>query len=237
MSSVFDPRLAPMAPPLPDSPPVAAERLLAQALRSRFAQPPQWAPDAQVERWFKGPEAVPASVLLPLVVRQFEGGGPMATSVLLTQRNAGLRNHAGQISFPGGRQDPGDVDEVATALREAHEEVGLDPSRVEVIGRLPLYETGTGFKITPIVGLIHAHPDEHLGLALRADPAEVEEVFEVPLAFLLDPANHQRRAFQLGEQALSFFAMPWQPPHRQADYFIWGATAAMLRNFYRFLSA
>lgn len=236
MSNTFDPRLAPMAPPLPSSSRVAFESLHPEALRTRFIQPPMWEPDALVERWFQGPKSVAASVLVPLVVRQV-AGGPLATSVLLTQRNAALRNHAGQISFPGGRRDPQDVDDVATALRETHEEVGLDPSRIDVIGRLPEYETGTGFKITPVVGLIHAQAHEHTSLDLRLDPAEVAEAFEVPLSFLLDPSNHQRRAFTMGEQELSFFAMPWWPEHRQEDYFIWGATAAMLRNFYRFLAA
>ncbi len=235
MSTKFDPRLAPMAPLLPEAFLVPPGSLSPEALRARFASPPAWEPDAHLERWLKEGQPVQASVLLPLVVREVEGYGPMATAVLLTQRNADLRHHGGQISFPGGRRDPEDADEVATALREAQEEVGLAPERIEVIGRLPNYETGTGFMITPVVGLIHAKPHETDMLDLKTDPGEVAEVFEVPLSFLLDSNNHQRRALQVGEQELSFFAMPWWPSHREEDYFIWGATAAMLRNFYRFL--
>ena len=225
-----------MAPLLPEALLVPPASLSPEALRARFASPPQWAPDVALERWLKEAQPVLASVLLPLVVRDVEGHGPMATSVLLTQRHADLRHHGGQISFPGGRRDPEDQDEIATALREAHEEVGLAPARVEVIGRLPDYETGTGFLITPVVGLIHARPHEAETLDLKAAPDEVAEAFEVPLSFLLDPSNHQRRALQIGEREMSFFAMPWWPSHRDEDYFIWGATAAMLRNFYRFLS-
>ncbi len=235
MSLPFDPRLVPQAP-LPPTPAVSTRGLSPQALRSRFEAPPEWEPDALVERWLKEGDPVPASVLLPLVVRS-PAEDAFDFSVLLTQRNAGLRNHAGQISFPGGRRDPEDVDEVATALREAHEEVGLRPERVEVIGRLPIYETGTGFRITPIVGLIHVDAGEDLALGLTPAPGEVEEVFEVPLSFLLDPGNHQRRELTLGGRSLSYFAMPWKAAHREEDYFIWGATAAMLRNFYRFMAA
>jgi 8-oxo-dGTP pyrophosphatase MutT (NUDIX family) len=236
MTLPFDPRAVPLVH-LPPLPAVSPDVLRVHALKARFEAPPVWQPDALVERWIKPGEPVAASVLVPLVVRAGQAGQPFAHSVLLTQRNAGLRNHAGQISFPGGRQDPQDLDEVATALREAQEEVGLAPSRVEIIGRMPVYETGTGFRITPIVGLIHVDPEEQADLGLVADPAEVEEVFEVPLAFLMDPANHRRHELQLGPQALSYFSMPWQAPHRDEDYFIWGATAAMLRNFYRFLAA
>jgi hypothetical protein len=108
---------------------------------------------------------------------------------------------------------------------------------VEVIGQLPDHVTATGFVVTPVVGLVQAQAHESEQLALSSDPREVEDVFEVPLAFLMDPANHERRWVQMGEGGFVFFAMPWRPTQRETDHFIWGATAAMLRNFYRFLSA
>ncbi len=174
---------------------------------------------------------MPASVLVPLVMRD-------QVSVLLTQRTAHLSKHAGQISFPGGRQEPTDPDPVATALREAQEEVGLDPSRVRVLGTLPTYATGTGFMVTPVVGLIDPLEDEMQRLKLQADANEVADIFEVPLPFLMNPQFHHRHALDVSGARFEFFSMPWRPPHEQdREYFIWGATAAMLRNFYRFLSA
>jgi 8-oxo-dGTP pyrophosphatase MutT (NUDIX family) len=156
---------------------------------------------------------VPAAVLVPLVVRD-DG-----ISVLLTRRTAHLDHHAGQISFPGGRMEPGDFDPVATALRETQEEIGLDASHIEVLGRLDGYVTITGFAVVPIVGLVHPPFD------LRPDPFEVDEVFEVPFSFILDPANHQRH-FREGADGLRryFYALPY------GQYYIWGATAAMLVN-------
>ena len=154
--------------------------------------------------------------------------------VLLTQRTGHLSAHPSQISFPGGRAEPEDADSTATALREANEEIGLDASEVEVLGQLPPYTTGTGFVVTPVVGLVRA------GVSLTADPFEVAEVFEVPLAWLMDPSHHQRHAVEIGGQQREFLSIPWQgfdatgQPRR---YFIWGATAAMLRNLYRFLVA
>ena len=210
-------------------PPVLPERMVRQALLDRFALPPVWQPDVEVEKWFLAPDPVRAAVLVPLVMRD-------RVSVLLTQRTAHLKKHAGQISFPGGRMEPTDVDAVAAALREAHEEVGLHPQRVEVLGSLPTYTTGTGFIVTPVVGLITPHAEDHPLLQVQADPGEVDEVFEVPLDFLMDPRHHQRRAFDVSGTRLEFFSMPWSP-HADKEYFIWGATAAMLRNLYRFLSA
>ena len=229
MALSFDPRSAPVLTHDERLPPVSPDRLSAQALAQRFAQPPRWQPDIEVDRWMQAPDPRPASVLVPLVMR------PDPT-VLLTQRTAHLSQHAGQISFPGGRQDPEDLHPVATALREAEEEVGLAPDRVQVLGSLPTYTTGTGFVVTPVVGLITPDRAEHESLRLRPQADEVAEVFEVPLAFLMDPRHHQRRGVQIGPQTLEFFAMPWQmAPDR--EYFIWGATAAMLRNLYRFLAA
>jgi 8-oxo-dGTP pyrophosphatase MutT (NUDIX family) len=158
---------------------------------------------------------VPAAVLVPLIKRE-EG-----LSVLLTQRTAHLANHAGQISFPGGRVEAEDPDPIGAALRETEEEIGLAPSEVQILGQLDEYVTGTGFKVFPVVGLIHPP------LTLVPDPFEVAEIFEVPLAFVLDPSNHQRhsRVMPTGERRY-YYAMPFH------ERFIWGATAAMLVNLY-----
>lgn len=154
----------------------------------------------------------PAAVLFPIVVRD------AGHTVMLTQRTAHLRDHAGQISFPGGRVEADDLSPTHTALRETEEEVGLSRERVEILGFLPEYRTGTGFRVTPVVGLVHPP------FALQPDPFEVAEVFEVPLAFLLDPANHQRHEMHYRGALRQYFAMPY------GDYFIWGATAGMIRS-------
>lgn len=153
-----------------------------------------------------------AAVLVPVVTRED------ALNVVLTRRTDHLAHHPGQISFPGGHIDDTDVSAEAAALREADEEIGLHPHEVSVIGRLAPYVTRTGFDITPVVGLVDP------GYTPRPDPSEVAEIFEVPLAFLMNPANHQRhsRIFEGAER--HFYAMPY------GDYFIWGATAGMLVN-------
>jgi len=158
-----------------------------------------------------------AAVLVPLIDRA-EG-----LHILFTQRNANLQNHAGQISFPGGRMEPGDASASAAALRETDEEIGLPPASVEVIGRLDDYITGTGFVIAPIVGVIRPP------YAVKLDPVEVDAVFEVPLAFILDPANHRRESRVFNGIERRFHAMPY------GDKYIWGATAAMLLNLYDLL--
>lgn len=154
----------------------------------------------------------PAAVLLPIVLR------PAGQTVLLTQRTAHLRDHAGQISFPGGRVETEDLSPVHTALRETEEEIGLSRQHVEVLGYLPEYRTATGYRVTPVVGVV-APPFE-----LSPDAQEVAEVFEVPLGFLLDPANHQRHSLHYRGALRHYFAMPY------GDYFIWGATAGMIRS-------
>jgi 8-oxo-dGTP pyrophosphatase MutT (NUDIX family) len=154
----------------------------------------------------------PAAVLFPIVLRD------AGQTVLLTQRTAHLRDHAGQISFPGGRVEAEDLSPSHTALRETEEEIGLSRERIEILGFLPEYRTGTGFRVTPVVALVQPPFD------LQPDPFEVAEVFEVPLAFLLDPANHQRHSLHYRGALRSYFAMPY------GDYFIWGATAGMIRS-------
>lgn len=159
----------------------------------------------------------PASVLVPVVNR--EGG----LTVLLTRRTAHLHDHAGQISLPGGRSEGNESPE-ETALRETAEEIGLHPRHVEVLGSLTDYVTVTGYRVTPVVGLV-APPFD-----LQPDTFEVAEIFEVPLTTFLDPANHQRNRVVTEGVERQYYAMPYGP------YYIWGATAGMLMNLYRFLT-
>jgi 8-oxo-dGTP pyrophosphatase MutT (NUDIX family) len=207
-------------------PPVLPQQLDPEALRRRFSHPPVWQPEQTDDR-FRLDRADPraAAVLVPLVEHR------SGITVLLTQRTFHLRDHSGQVAFPGGRIEADDASPVAAALREAYEEVGLESSRVDVIGYLPEYLTGTGFKVTPVVGLVTP------GFELRLDPSEVAQAFEVPLAFLMNPRHHQRRRVELGGHERTFFAMPYRPPGGRDEHFIWGATAAMLRNLYRLLIA
>jgi len=216
--SLFDPLQLPVEA-VAGEPALALERLAPAWLRARFAHRPAWTPEVADESHRPRPDPTPASVLVPLVLR--EGG----LTVLLTQRTAHLTDHAGQISFPGGRAEEYDASAVATALREAEEEIGLAHAHVEVLGCLPDYYTGTGYRVTPVVGLVQP-PFE-----LAADPNEVAEIFEVPLAFLMDGANHQRLSVQLEGGRRTFYAMPYE------RFFIWGATAGMLRNLFHFLRA
>jgi 8-oxo-dGTP pyrophosphatase MutT (NUDIX family) len=223
----FDPEQASVIATGASLPAVPRERLLPDSLRARFASPPEWEPELRTETRFLDREPANASVLIGLVQRD-------ELTVLLTRRTAHLRDHAGQVSFPGGRAERDDADVAATALREAYEEVGLPSRHVSVLGNLPLYTTVTQFVVTPVVALIEP------GFVVRADPFEVDEVFEVPLTFVMDPSNHERRRIQVDGATREFFSMPWVatgPDGEPRRYFIWGATAAMLRNLYRFLSA
>ncbi|HYD63178.1 MAG TPA: CoA pyrophosphatase [Noviherbaspirillum sp.] len=218
---IFDPESLPVES-FAGEPAVAPERLNESWLRERFANPPVWEPESFEERLMRKQtgELTPASVLMPIVVRD-DG-----FTLLLTQRTAHLNDHAGQISLPGGRVDESDTSAIETALRETEEEVGLHRQHIDVLGTLPDYFTGTGFQVTPVVSLVRPPFD------LRADPFEVAEIFEVPLAFLMDGANHQRRSFEIpGMGRRAFYAMPYD------RFFIWGATAGMLRNLFHFLRA
>jgi 8-oxo-dGTP pyrophosphatase MutT (NUDIX family) len=223
MALAFDPQALPVLGVDAHLPPVPRDELRVEALRRRFAEPPTWSPEIEAERRFNEREPAHASVLVPLVLRE-------ELAVLLTQRTDHLTDHPGQISFPGGRAEAHDADAIATALREAEEEIGLAPAAVDVLGTLPTYTTGSGFIVTPVIGLVP--PD----LPLHPDPHEVAEVFEVPLAFLMNPAHHRRHAFEFAGQQREFLSMPWEK-QGGGHYFVWGATAAMLRNLYRFLSA
>jgi len=153
-----------------------------------------------------------AAVLIPVVARA-------EATLLLTERSHGLAVHAGQVAFPGGRIEPGETP-LAAALREAQEEVGLAPEHVSPLGALAPYLTSTGFRVTPIVALVDPAFD------LSLNPQEVAEAFETPLAFLMDPANHEVRSRELRGRTRRFYAMPWQ------GHNIWGATAGMIRALY-----
>ncbi len=159
----------------------------------------------------------PAAVLIALVER------PGGTRLVLTRRAAHLKAHGGQVSLPGGRMEPEDVSAVATALRESEEEIGLPPAGVHVLGGLRAYDTVTGFRIHPVVGWVTAPP------VWRADPTEVASIFEVPLDFVLEPANHRKDSYLRDGHRRHFYVLP------HADYYIWGATAGILVNFARLL--
>jgi 8-oxo-dGTP pyrophosphatase MutT (NUDIX family) len=225
---ILDPRRVPVAGVDSHLPPVPAEQLAPQRLRERFAVGEPFEPEHPGDgRPFEGRSPAAAAVLVPLVQR------PEGLTVLLTRRTEHLRDHAGQISFPGGRSEPEDAGPAATALREAQEEIGLAPAHVEPIGALPAYTTVTHFVVTPVVALVTPR------FELVLDPGEVAEAFEVPLAWLMNPAHHRRHHFEWDGGARQFLSMPWQasgPDGAPREYFIWGATAAMLRNLYRILA-
>ncbi|MCU0805160.1 MAG: CoA pyrophosphatase [Burkholderiales bacterium] len=194
------------------------DSLSAEWLRSRFAAPPAYEPETRGDGLLRGrfEEIRDAAVLVPVVDRRDQ------LTVLFTRRTAHLHDHAGQISFPGGRSEA-DESALDTALRETEEEIGLARGHVEPLGELTEYVTITGYRVTPVVALVRPPFD------LAPDDFEVAEIFEVPLAFLLDPANHQRNSVVYEGLQRHYYAMPYGP------YYIWGATAGMLMNLYRFL--
>lgn len=153
----------------------------------------------------------PAGVLAPVIIR--DG----VAELILTKRSSALKHHPGQIAFPGGKQDENDDDVVAAALREAHEEIGLPPNLVDVLGILPTHETVTGFQVTPVIGLVREE------FVITPEPGEVEEVFFVPLSHVLKEANFSVQSRRWRGQMRSYYAVPYGP------YYIWGATARMLR--------
>jgi len=222
----FDPRKVPVLHTDAHLPAVAMAQLLPNALRQRFENPPLWQPEVRAEPRFTDRAPRQAAVLVPIVLHSPAQGGP---TILLTERTAHLSSHAGQIAFPGGKVDATDADASAAALREAWEEVGLARKYVQVIGQLPVYVTGTAFVVTPVVALVQP------GFTLVHQPEEVADAFEVPLAFLMNPAHHRRHAFEWEGVQREWFSMPYTDAH--SERFVWGATAGILRNFYRFLCA
>ena len=194
--------------------PLSREAIVERLLRPALPPDPH---DLHVLALPEGAEATDAAVLVPLVAR------PGALNVLFTQRTAHLSDHAGQISFPGGRVEATDAGREDTALRETEEEIGLPRARVEVLGRLPEYPIPSGFRITPVVGWIEPSFD------LALDPFEVDCVFEAPLEYFLDPANYQRREYHFRGRHRHYMAIPYD------GRYIWGATAGMLYSLCRVL--
>ena len=224
MRTSIDPDTLPFDPQfeLERGPAIDAARLTPEALRLRFMQPRSWQAEQSGDGGLLDSDRPlrPAAVLIALIQR------PSGLQVLFTVRSSRLQDHAGQISFPGGRLESGDASAIDAALREAREEIELDRELVEVLGTMPPYSTISGFRVVPVVGLIAP------GVQLRADPLEVEEFFEVPLSFLMNGANHQRRVVVQQSRRRFVYSMEYFGRRR---YLIWGATAAMLRNLYRFL--
>ena len=219
----FDPRTVPVMRVDSDLPAVAPEQMTRDALRARFARPPIWTPELRREPNLGRRPPAQAAVLVPIVRRD----EPM---VLLTERATRMSTHSGQVAFPGGRVDPDDANVDAAALREAWEEIGLSAEFIEVLGRLPTYTTVTSFIVTPVIAWVQP------GFTLTRNPSEVADMFEVPLSHLMNPANYRRHAI-VGEgvEARQWFSMPYQDGPNER--FVWGATAGMLRNLYRFLIA
>jgi 8-oxo-dGTP pyrophosphatase MutT (NUDIX family) len=224
----FDAQAIPIHAVCSDQPKLVADCLDPINLRSRFLNPPAWQPEITdenrqviaadiIQKRQAAGKVTRAAVLIPLLLKS-DG-----LAVLLTQRTDHLHDHAGQISFPGGRMDPGDSSPNDTALRESEEEIGLDRQGVDIIGHLPQYLTVSGYSVTPVVGLVKPQAEYVL------DAFEVADVFEVPLHFLMDPANHQVRVWESDQGSRRFYSMPYE------NRFIWGATAGMLRNLYHLL--
>jgi 8-oxo-dGTP pyrophosphatase MutT (NUDIX family) len=215
-----------------EHPPYSAEDVRARALARLSLEPPAGAgdPDWKPHRgdhvlnpglYKEGLAAVatPAAVLVPIVPRD------QGANVLLTRRSGALRRHAGQVAFPGGRIDPEDSGPIDAALREAEEEIGLDRRVVTPLGFLDVYLTHSGFRILPLVALVSPP------FALVCNPAEVDEAFEAPLAFLMEPSNHLRETRVRDGVAREFYTMPW------GERKIWGVTAGILRNLHERLYA
>jgi 8-oxo-dGTP pyrophosphatase MutT (NUDIX family) len=237
----FDPRQVPWTLQPGHWPQIQKENLTAERLRAVFENPPAWSPELKREPQMGLREPAAAAVLVPIVMRGPQGQHP---HVLLTQRTQNLSSHPGQIAFPGGKVDATDASNEQAALREAQEEVGILPEHVQVIGTLPSYITGTAFHITPVVGLVSSE------MSITPNPFEVEDVFEVPLDFLMNPLNHRLHELEREGVMRSWYSMPYMetlesPSDRSSENksapskerFIWGATAGMIRNLYRFLLA
>ncbi|MGV3629112.1 MAG: CoA pyrophosphatase [Betaproteobacteria bacterium] len=187
--------------------------------RLRLPEPEHEQDDLHRIALLEGIRVTEAAVLVPLVNRE------AGVQVLLTQRTEHLRDHGGQVSFPGGRVEPSDADREATALREMTEEIGLAAHHVTLLGRLPGYEIPSGFRITPVVGWIEPP------FVVAPDPFEVADIFEAPLDYFLNPANYQRREYHFRGRHRHYLAIPYE------GRYIWGATAGMLYSLCRMLGS
>lgn len=225
---VVRPSFDPSKQPIVSSPvlqALAPASLQLDFICSTFLRPVHWQVEPLFAKSFLDPKShrdnvVPAAVFMPLVQR------PTGVHVLFTRRALHLYDHAGQICFPGGRIEPADADEVAAAIRETHEEIGVSPEYIHPIGVQPGFVTTTGFTMTPVIGELRP------GFTVTPDKSEVAEVFEVPLSVLMDTAQHHLHRTHLGDgNDRYYFSITWQ------SYFIWGATAALIRNFYHYLAA
>lgn len=248
MTKLFDPKVAKLARTFADEPAVPVDALFALddteksveksvqassdfsgAVRMAFEAPKPWQPETLFNEFRATGKVTEAAVLVPVCRLQ----GDARLHVLLTQRPVGMNSHAGQIAFPGGKVDADDASIPAAALREAHEEIGLQPSRVQVLGTLPTYATGSGFRIHPVLAWV----EQAVVLEdLTLNPSEVDAAFAVPLQALLQPAAHQLMEFEWRDEVKRWFAMPVVDSDGVERY-VWGATAGMLRNMYRFLAA
>ena len=218
----FNPQTQPWQQAANEHGPIPADALNPDFVRqvlSRSIEQPLHLPDAFAARYMDAnAQAIEAAVLVPLVMR--DGG----LTVLLTQRTDHLYDHAGQVSFPGGRVETTDANPIVTALRETHEETGLAPQHIDILGSLPRYYTGTGFAVTPVTALVRPT------FTLAPDEFEVAEIFEVPLSFLTEPNNYRLHQAAMSDGSVrQYYSVPWE------QYFIWGATAAMLRGLYQVL--
>lgn len=222
----FDPRQIPVDAIDAHLPVVESTELQADALIRRFARQLSWQAELPGDLSAASSKVLrQAAVLVPIVV----GANP---AILLTQRTTHMSSHAGQIAFPGGRIDPQDRDAADAAQREAWEEVGLERRFITVLGSLPVYATGSGYSVTPVVALVQG------GFSLRPNSQEVAEVFEVPLSHFTNPANHRWHTMDWEQTRRQWLSMPYlesRPESAPVERFVWGVTAGILRNFYRFL--
>lgn len=222
----FDPQTQPLLD-LPLLPDIAQPYLNSDFIRASFSHPVQWGVEPLFSSEFVAdfshqPQNIPSAVCVPLVQREH------GLTMLLTRRSGHLPSHAGQVCFPGGRIDLSDNNATHTALRETFEEVGIAPSYIQPLGEQPIFLTGSRYAMRPVISLVKE------GFSIEPNPSEVAQVFEVPLSILMSPSHHRLHSFSTtdeGQKSRYYFSISWN------GYFIWGATAVVIRNFYHYLSA